>query len=276
MYRAELHVHTQLSDGTDTAEQVVALAQAAELTHLVITDHDTTARTEERVALIKQAGMASVTGIEISAYDFFRQKKVHILGYDYQDNSHIEPLCQPLLMRRHYNALTIIDILQGLGYDISLEKVAALTRKGCVYKQHILNYLVTTGQTDQLFGDAYRQHFSGGGACHLDIVYVDAAAAVAAIKADGGYAVLAHPGQQQNYRVVPELVAAGLDGIECHHPAHTPEVEERIRRLAARYGLFTTGGSDYHGGYDRRRPALGSFLAPADSQVMFTRVRQLF
>ena len=76
---------------------------------------------------------------------------------------------------------------------------------------------------------------------------MDVRDAVRAIAEDGGLPVLAHPGQQDSYDLVPELVPLGLAGIEQHHPDHTPADHARCVQLAERYALACTGGSDYHG-----------------------------
>lgn len=93
---------------------------------------------------------------------------------------------------------------------------------------------------------------------------------MAAIRADGGYAVLAHPGQQQNFGLVPALVDAGLAGLELWHPSNSEADRARIRELAARHGLFCTGGSDFHGAYEAGRDRLGAFLAPEDCPLIGT------
>ena len=92
-----------------------------------------------------------------------------------------------------------------------------------------------------------RDRFKDGGICDRDIAYVDVRDAVRAIAEDGGMPVLAHPGQQDSYDLVPSLAACGLAGIERHHPDHTPADHARCTQLAERYNLVCTSGSDYHG-----------------------------
>ena len=95
----------------------------------------------------------------------------------------------------------------------------------------------------------------------------DVIEAVRAIKESGGVSVLAHPGRQQNFRIIPELVEAGLGGLELNHSANSPKDREAILEYAALYGLFLTGGSDYHGRNDTRRVEIGHFLSE-DSGAM--------
>lgn len=81
--------------------------------------------------------------------------------------------------------------------------------------------------------------------------------AVRAIVADGGLAVMAHPGQLDSYELVPELIGAGLGGIERNHFDHSAEDHLKVEKLAHQYGLVMTGGSDYHG-------AFGTTIEPGD------------
>src|SRR5699024_7657184 len=97
----------------------------------------------------------------------------------------------------------------------------------------------------------YRHLFKGKGICAGDILYVDAKEAVTAIKADGGQAVLAHPGQLDSYEIIEELVRYGLDGIERNHYDHTQKDVIKVEQYAKEYDLLMTGGSDFHGKFGK-------------------------
>ena len=90
--------------------------------------------------------------------------------------------------------------------------------------------------------------------------------AVRAIKADGWLAVLAHPGQLGNFPMIPALVQAGLDGIEYNHPSHDPENRKKVKEAAKTCGLLLTGGSDFHGRYEKTVSHLGEYPAPESSE----------
>ncbi len=95
-------------------------------------------------------------------------------------------------------------------------------------------------------------------------VAADAEEAIRAIHADGGLAVLAHPGQLDSYPAVEDLVRAGLDGIELYHPDHHPDDHQRIQAFAKQHGLFLTGGSD-GGGQDGGDHDIGEIRSPFGS-----------
>ena len=119
MYRADLHIHTAVSDCSLQTEAILAGAKAEGITHLSFTDHDTTIDAEKHKALAEEQGIQAIPGIEMSAFDFKRNKKVHILGYKYQTNRQIEAIGRETLKKRNENCLKQIGILKNLGYRIS-------------------------------------------------------------------------------------------------------------------------------------------------------------
>ncbi|MCL1950277.1 MAG: PHP domain-containing protein [Turicibacter sp.] len=268
--RIDLHVHTDQSDGADSLESVLKAAHLKQVTHLGIVNHDTLEGLDEAMALGEKSGIAIIPGIEISAMDFKTQRKVHILGY-YVDpkGENIRNLCGPLLKARHQNSLWQIGRLQEAGYPLDTQRIMAQAKGGTIYKQHIMNELVGLGYTNSIYSGLYQQFFKNGGICHRDIEYVDALEAVRAIKADGGIAVLAHPGQLESYASIGQLVDAGLDGIELNHEDHTEEDHELVRKYAEKYGLFVTGGTDYHGMFGTKI-LVGDILCPPESAWLFT------
>jgi len=255
--KADLHIHSNYSDGSESIAQLISLAEAKGLDAIAVTDHDTLAH----LAQVPAGTAIKVTGgIEISAINRKSQKKAHILGYNIQKPETVKALTQPLLEARSRNSERQAEVLIGLGYSIDLGKLRRAGGK-YLYKQHIMDWLMTTGQSPDMFGDFYKKMFKNNGACAFDIDYIDVFEAVRTIKDAGGLAVLAHPGQQQNFCLIPGLVQTGLDGLELSHYSNNEKDMETIRGYAGRYGLFLTGGSDYHGYYDRNSFGIGDFLS---------------
>ena len=81
--RVDLHIHTTISDSSLSTKDTLLLAKERGLTHVAITNHDTVVGLQEAIELGRQIGVHVIPGIEISAYDFKRQKKTHILGYNF-------------------------------------------------------------------------------------------------------------------------------------------------------------------------------------------------
>lgn len=245
----DLHVHTTVSDGSDTFEEVLEQARQRGIGRVAFTNHDTTRGLDQAFSLGDRLDVRVVGGVEVSAYDFERMRKVHVLGLGLHEGAPaVEALCAPTLERRNANSLWQLDRLVSAGYRVD---VAAALALGCastaLYKQHIMAALTDEPYVSAAYRALYRSLFKNGGICDRDIAYVDARDAVTAIVEDGGLAVLAHPGQLDSYDMVPALVECGLGGIERFHPDHTPIDHARCAHAAERYGLACTGGSDYHG-----------------------------
>ncbi len=260
----DLHVHTSRSDGSYTPRQAVLMAKERGLDYVGVVDHDTTEGLEEAVALGPRLGVVVVPGVEISAYDYKRKRKAHLLGYNFASPAvHIKELCDPLLEARDGRTREQVAELAAAGYPIAIEEVMeAANGARTLYKQHAMAVLVRKGLAEDFYGAEYRKIFGAGGICSGDIRYADVFDALRAIHADGGVAVLAHPGQLDSWELLDELLAAGLDGIELYHESHSLVDHGKVlARHRAWPGLALTGGSDDHGSFGSVN-AMGDIRAP--------------
>jgi len=249
--KADLHVHTDISDGFNNLTETINLAKANGVTHISITNHDTTNGIEKAIMVGQKENITVIPGIEISACNLKSGKKVHILGYYFDLNAtNIKKLCDPILERRNANSLWQVESIIKAGFKIDLEKLYERSKNsGVIYKQHIMAELIDGDLTDEKYKNLYKRLFKGEGVCARDIEYADMIEAVKAIKADNGLAVLAHPGQLDSYGFIEDLVKAGLDGIELNHQDHSMDDHLKIRMYSEKYKLILTGGSDFHGQY---------------------------
>ena len=255
--KADLHIHSNVSDGSESIKRIIDMAREKGLDAIAVTDHDTLSHAAQIPA---DTGIQVVVGVEISAVHQKTNTRAHVLGYHIQKPEIITALTGPLLGARNQNSEKQADILIRHGFWIDVDKLAKADGK-YLYKQHMMDWLVTTGQVPEMFGSFYQKTFKQGGICAFDIEYIDVFQAAKAIKEAGGLAVLAHPGQQQNFRLIPELAKIGLDGLELNHHTHSEADRETIRDYAGQYGLFLTGGSDYHGAYEPQPFGIGDFLS---------------
>lgn len=262
MIRADLHIHSNVSDGSDSIPEIMDMAVRKGLDAIAITDHDTLSHLSKipKIGAVKVIG-----GIEISAIDADTKIKAHVLGYGIQDIGMVEAFVFPQLLRRHENSLRQIQMLIKNGFRIDTDQLHKADGK-YIYKQHIMEYLVATGQTSVMFGHFYQTVFKHGGLCDFDIDYADVRDAVAVVKRAGGKAVLAHPGQQQNFYLLDSLP---FDGVEYNHAANSQADKDTIMAYCHKSisPLFLTGGSDYHGLYEDGRVDIGDYLS-CESGVM--------
>lgn len=239
-----------MSDGSLRAEDVARLAARIGLAALAVTDHDSMDAVARAAKAAEGSGVRVVPGIEVSAWDPERRRKVHLLCYAPRHPQTLLDFCAQTLRERQRASLAMLE-KAAARYPVDEETVRPyMSENGVLYKQHIAAALMDRGYDITLFGALWHTLFSReAGFALVSMHYPDAREALRAIKEAGGLAVLAHPGHYRNFELVPALCALGLDGIEAYHPSHTAEDERTALEAAARHGLLVTGGSDFHGSY---------------------------
>jgi predicted metal-dependent phosphoesterase TrpH len=263
--KADMHIHSDWSDGSLSVREIVKLACILKLSAISVTDHDTLDGQEEVLEEAARQGRQSrqslvvIPGVEVSALDSESGRKVHILGYGVKDRDGLSRACRPYLEDRGRAVLEATDAIRAAGYPIDREDVLAHAGKlGIPYRQHVMRALADRGYTRIIYGPLYDELFGPGGIGAVKSRYMSAEEAVRLIRDCGGAAVLAHPFQYDSLGLLPKLVEWGLAGIECYHHTQTPERERSIQEAAGRYGLFLTGGSDFHGLYGEKPLPPGS------------------
>lgn len=257
----DLHVHTTASDGTWTPAEVVREAALRGLAGVGITDHDTVAGIPEARAEAARMGIAVVPGVELGAEH--RGEEVHVLGY-FVDPLH--PALQDTLNRlqagRRMRMEGMLARLAQVGIPVSARRLEELAAGGVPGRAHVARLLVEAGHVGSV-EEAFTRYLEPGRPGYVARERLSPPQAVRVIREAGGCAVLAHPGLLGDDAFIPELVAAGLNGIEAYYPEHDPRAVEKYEHLARKLGLIVTGGSDCHGpgsGYPVR---LGKVAVPA-------------
>ncbi len=246
----DLHTHTTASDGSLTPTELVAAAHAAGLEAVGITDHDTAAGVAEARAAGGRFGLRVIPGIELTAR--FEGGTLHLLGYGIDpEEPRFAAGIDRLQRARSERNPKIIRNLQAMGLPITLEQVVARAGGGQVGRPHIAQALVTAGVVESV-QEAFDRYLASHLPAYEHKFRLDPPAIFALITAAGGIPVMAHPSQTRRIgedlrRLVAELAAAGLEGIETRYPGHTPEQTARYEELAAEFDLVPTGGSDFHG-----------------------------
>jgi predicted metal-dependent phosphoesterase TrpH len=248
----DLHCHSTASDGTFAPSQVVALAVSSGLSALALTDHDTIGGVSEAAEAARKAGIDFLPGIEISC-DVPRPATMHLLGYGVDPQSAIlHDLTQRLVQARDDRNPRIIQKLNELGVAITMQEVEAEAGGEVVGRPHIAAVLLRKGYVTSI-KQAFDKYLGQGAAAYFDKERLTPGQAVGLVNESGGIAVLAHPVQlrtendAQLDRIVKDLKDVGLAGLEAIHSDHDPALVEKYIRLADRFGLLKTGGSDFHG-----------------------------
>lgn len=267
----DLHCHSRISDGSLAIPDLVLYAKNLGVKALAITDHDTAIGYWEAASVCRDYGIEYLGGVEISAYDYKRRRKVHLLGYLLDQPELVDRACRMMQRQRQMNSRWTVDALQLAGYPVTWDYVSRIAIGSTnIYKQHIMHALMEMGYTTTIRGELYQKLFGKprGGQCEGALArkmdYLDVFEALQVIKEAGGVSVLAHPAEYDSWELIPELAAVGLNGLEAWHPHHDAAAVTRIQELAERYGLILTGGSDFHGMYDGVTNRAGSCSTPED------------
>ena len=252
---ADLHTHSFCSDGLRTPVQAVEEAQEAGIQAVSLTDHDTVEGIEEALETGQRLGVDVVAGTELSAHVSTRE--VHILAYciDWKHdllNQHLHLLRQ----RRHNRGAAIVERLNDMGIDLTLEEVLGQATSGLVGRPHIAAAMVNRGVVKSK-EEAFNRFLGDRGPAVVAKPYTAAEDVIELIHLAGGVAVLAHPGASTSEALVRQLKAVGLDGLEVFHPAHQPHQIEYYTGLAEQLDLLQSGGSDSHGGPEG--PRIGDY-----------------
>lgn len=256
----DLHVHTNASDGTDSPEEVVGKAKALGLEAIAITDHDTLEGIEEAFCAGLRHKIEIIPGIELGAE--CRGEEVHVLGYLVE--LHNRKFLDKLKLFREARVDRIKKMvvnLQKLGVAVDINRVMAISGSGSVGRPHLGAALVEAGVVENV-SEAFKKYIGAGCPAYVPRYKIKPVEAVRHILSAGGVPVLAHPGLTNAGRLLGELIAAGLAGLEAYHPAHSMEQANYYCRLARENGLVVTGGSDYHSPWHKAGRRLGIKTVP--------------
>jgi hypothetical protein len=256
---ADLHLHTNFSDGTFTPEELVLHAQKHGLACIALTDHDTVEGCARAAAACAAVNMDFIPGSELTAeHD---DTEVHILGYflDMQNPVLLERIAKFQAVRQN-RIHEMVAALNKLGLPLKAESVFALANCKSPGRPHVARALVK----EKLIGsldEAFDRFLKKGRPAWVPKTKMSALESIQLIHQAGGIAVMAHPGLNRTDDIIPALVEAGLDGIECFHTKHSTVMSERYLEIAEKHHLLVTGGSDCHG-YSKNRPLIGSVRVP--------------
>lgn len=255
----DLHTHTAASDGDLSPGELMEAAGEAGLAAVGLTDHDEVGGIAPALAAGERLGVEVVPGVELTAY--LGEAELHILGLfiDYLN----EKLLAELDRFREGRRRRVVEMcakLAELGAPVEPGRVFAIAGRGAVGRPHVAKALVEAGHSSSV-KEAFRRYIGDRGPACVPKIKVPPEEAVGLIHAAGGLAFLAHPGATGKDELLPQLVEAGLDGVEVRHSLHPEPSAQHYLRWAHRRDLLCCGGSDFHGPSMEDRP-LGSPSVP--------------
>lgn len=260
---ADLHNHSQYSDGSLSVEDIVVYAKRMGLDAISITDHDTMAGVKPAIQLGKKTGLLIIPGVEISTVDTHTGRPVHLLCYYPKRPTVLQEFLDVTLRNRTIQKRAMIEKIQKL-YPVSAEHIERYSKRSkSIYESHIMQALADLGYTNVVIGPLLDKLISKKGSCYAPSNYPDVMVALDKIKEAGGIAVMAHPGQFDSLCLLEQLAKEKrIHGVEYNHPRNSKEDKSKISQIADHCGLVMTGGTDFHGQYTRNPLPIGSFLSP--------------
>jgi 3',5'-nucleoside bisphosphate phosphatase len=256
---ADLHLHTQFSDGTFTPEELAGHGASLGFAALALTDHDTVEGCARMAAACAVAGIEFIVGTELTAEH--EDTEVHILGYflDPENRTLLAEIARFQVVRQRRIHEMVVR-LNEVNVPLEVESVFALANCKSPGRPHVARALVK----EKLIGnldEAFEKYLKKGRPAWVPKTKVSALESIELIHQAGGLAVMAHPGLNRTDEIIPALVDAGLDGIECFHTRHSTAMSERYLEIAEKFNLLVTGGSDCHG-FSKGKPLIGGIKLP--------------
>ena len=251
MIKADLHIHSNFSDGSDSILELIKNIQDAGINIFALTDHDTIGGLSE-VEKQLPSDIKFIKGVELTCKT--KDIKCHILGYNINPNNKElnDLIALGKILRRNKLEKRIAYLKEVWDITLTQEELDWLYSRPSVVKTHFANILVNRGLSDNNL-DAMKKYLDG---CKTGNSRFDGDEAIQIIKNAGGIPVWAHPlgGEGEKHlskeEFLPRLktmIASGIQGLECYYSRYNQEEIEILVSCAKENNLFITGGSDYHG-----------------------------
>ena len=250
--RIDLHMHTTVSDGTNSPSEILSCVKDAGIDLFSVTDHDAIKAGKMIPELLAEGDPSFITGVEFSCKD--ELGKYHILGYGYDPDA---PAINAVVDKGHNSRLEktrkrVELVQQEFGFVFPDEEVDRLFENDNPGKPHIANLMVNLGYCDSK-ETAINDYIDK---VKFKPFYLSPEEVIVSIIESGGIPVLAHPvygggseliiGEELDERV-RRLVGFGIRGLEAYYSGFPEKMKDSVIRLAEKYGLYVTAGSDYHG-----------------------------
>jgi predicted metal-dependent phosphoesterase TrpH len=256
---ADLHLHTNFSDGTFTPEELAGHGARLGFSALALTDHDTVEGCERMATACAAAGIEFIVGAELTAE--YEDTELHVLGYflNPQNKKLLTEIAKFQAVRQN-RIHEMVTRLNELGVPLEAESVFALANCKSPGRPHVARALAKAGLVKNL-DEAFERFLKKNRPAWVPKSKMSALEAIELVHQAGGLAVMAHPGLNRTDEIIPALVEAGLDGIECFHTKHSTVMSERYLEIADKFHLLVTGGSDCHG-FSKGKPLIGGVKLP--------------
>ena len=245
----DLHTHSHFSDGSHSPAWLISRAKELNLA-IALTDHNTVSGLPEFLAEAEKQGVRAVPGIEFSTV--CHGKELHLVGLFVAPAhfSYLESVAEDFHRRKAEANREMVRRLNDAGYEIDYDVLVSRSLTGNINRAHMANALVEKGYmtTPQ---EAFEKLLGDDLPIYVSCERLETAEAVRILRKIKAVPILAHPLQELTAeglrKILPELIEAGLIGLETHHSSYDNATIEKALTIARDFGLLPSGGSDFHG-----------------------------
>jgi len=246
----DLHCHSTISDGLYSPQDLVAHAARRGIKVLALTDHDDIGGLAAAREAALQHDIQFINGVEISVT--WKKRTLHIVGL--KVNPEYAPLKNVLAavkQGRIDRAKLMGEGLEKAGILGSFEGALAIAGNSSVTRTHFARFLVGNGHVKDN-KTVFKKYLVKGKPGFVDHQWMSLEEAVTLIIDSGGVAVIAHPGRYDlgmvnMHLLMHEFRSYGGAAIEVVTGSHTPPQYQQFAKIAHRFSLKSSLGSDFHG-----------------------------
>jgi 3',5'-nucleoside bisphosphate phosphatase len=288
MSNIDLHIHSMYSeDGEFSVEELMDLAEKANLKVAAIADHDSVKAALRMRDLHRPTAVRWIDAIEISCR--LNELDLHLLGYfiDPADarfsaiEERMRTTEEELTARRlelladHFKIAFPLQVLRAFaqGKILTGEKICEWLLENDENKHHpeLRNYFPGGSRSDNPMVNFYWDTMSQGKVAYLPADLPTLKECIDLIHDVGGVAILAHPGKnvKEDHLILDEMIPLGLDGLEVFSSYHSETQLAYYAAYAKKHQLKMTCGSDYHG-KTKPRIKMGMTHCPMDAQEILS------
>ena len=244
--RADLHMHTTLSDGRLSPKEVIQRAKKNQVDIIAITDHDICGEVEENLTFANSLGIKLIPAMELSTV--YENKPVHILGY-FRDEAYKSPeiveYYNTIKLGRENRAKKFIQNLdEYFNIKITYDEVRSLSN-GIIARPHIAKAIVNN-YPEYTFNQIFEDFIGDQSKAYVPSCEMGVQEGIDLLRRHNCVVVLAHPVLLKK-SIKERVLNFDYDGFEAIYYRNTEEDEETYIKLAQERNLIYTAGSDYHG-----------------------------
>lgn len=248
MNKIDLHIHTNLSDGLLSPEDVVKSAVREGCKMISITDHELL---NDYSDLESKYEIKIVSGIEFNT----SITNLHLLGYGMSD---LQGITDEMTRLRLHNEKVCYEVIQRLkedGFDISVDKIlnyleSIKLSSEILDKRKIVKYLMFKGYSDSIIG-TYNTLIGANQKYYVPNKKISPQDIIELVKQCNGITILAHPTTlnlcyDDLVEEIQRLQKSGLSGIEIINGKIKNEIFYKYQKIARELGMLEIVGSDFH------------------------------